>query len=293
LQVTGAVIAEDVELEGELLYRWLDEDDTEFTFTATDTGAIAAAIFVYRGVDSLEVIDVQAETVESGGGSTTHDAPSVTTTQDDVTLMSLYFLWNDSGGGTVAGGQIERLDLAVVATGPSPDRDISLLVGDETFATPGATGVRQATTVNSGIANNVTLALTGNIDSRTAFDREVGSTQGRIAPVNFTQTDAYAFVLGRDIAGQMSELAAGDYVEVSQSADFDTVVIVSVTVRLRAGEAVPAGVRWKFSIRIDGAERASQLLQPNVTRDATFAANVEQLGAGDHELAFRLELASV
>jgi hypothetical protein len=44
------------------------------------------------------------------------------------------------------------------------------------------------------------------------------------------------------------------------------------------------------SLRIDGGERASTLLEPGRTRDRVdLAANVSKL-AGAHELAFRLEL---
>jgi hypothetical protein len=52
-------------------------------------------------------------------------------------------------------------------------------------------------------------------------------------------------------------------------------------------------VGWRASLRIDGTERVGQLLVPGRTRDRVdLAANVSKL-AGDHELAFRLELVAV
>ena len=57
--------------------------------------------------------------------------------------------------------------------------------------------------------------------------------------------------------------------------------------------AVPAGVGWRASLRIDGGERASSLLVPGRVRDRVdLAANVSKL-TGDHELAFRLEVVAV
>ena len=128
----------------------------------------------------------------------------------------------------------------------------------------------------------------------TAWNRELGMTQGRIAPAAFTPPEGtFAFVLGRDLPGLMQKLEVGDFVEVKQTADFGDANLVRLRARLRPPATVPAGVAWKASLRIDGGERASQLLVPGRTRDRVdLAANVSKL-AGDHELGFRLELVAV
>ncbi len=126
----------------------------------------------------------------------------------------------------------------------------------------------------------------------TAWNRELGTTQGRIAPAGFVPPEgSFAFVLGRDLPGLVEKLAVGDYVEAAQSADFGDTQLVRLHARLRPPASIPPGVEWKASLRIDGAERALQLLAPGRTRDRVdLAANVSKL-SGNHELAFRLELA--
>jgi hypothetical protein len=128
----------------------------------------------------------------------------------------------------------------------------------------------------------------------TAWDRELGTTQGRIAPAGFTPPEgAYAWVLGHDLPGLTQKLEVGDYVEVKQSADFGDAKLVRVRARLRPPSSVHSGLAWKSSLRIDGVERASALLVPGRTRDMLdLAANVSKL-TGNHELAFRLELVLV
>lgn len=128
----------------------------------------------------------------------------------------------------------------------------------------------------------------------TAWNREFGTTQGRIAPVGFTPPEgAFGFVLGHDVPGLTQKLQVGDYVEVKQTADFGDAKLVRARARLRPPASVPSGFAWKSSLRIDGVERASALLMPGRTRDRLdLAANVSKL-AGNHELAFRLELVAV
>ena len=127
-----------------------------------------------------------------------------------------------------------------------------------------------------------------------AWNRELGTTQGRIAPQGVAPAEgAYAFVLGRDLAGLAQKLAVGDHVEVRQVADFGEATLVRLRARLRPPASMPAGVAWKASLRIDGAERASALLVPGRARDRMdLGANVSKL-VGNHELAFRLELVAV
>jgi hypothetical protein len=128
----------------------------------------------------------------------------------------------------------------------------------------------------------------------TAWNRELGTTQGRIDPRGWTPPQgAFAFVLGRDLPGLRQALEVGDFAEVKQTADFGDAKLVRLRARMRPPREVPAGVAWKASLRIDGAERASQILVPGRTRDRIdLAANVSKL-SGDHELSFRLELVAV
>ncbi len=127
-----------------------------------------------------------------------------------------------------------------------------------------------------------------------AWNRELGTTQGRIAPHGVAPAEgAYAFVLGRDLAGLVQKLAVGDHVEMRQTADFGDNKLVRLRARLRPPATMPAGVAWKVSLRIDGAERVSTLLLPGRARDRMdLGANVSRL-TGNHELAFRLELVAV
>jgi hypothetical protein len=128
----------------------------------------------------------------------------------------------------------------------------------------------------------------------TAWNRELGTTQGRVDPQGFTPPQGeFAFVLGRDLPGLLQTLEVGDFVEVKQTASFGEAKLVRLRARMRPPASVPAGVAWKASLRIDGGERASTLLVPGRTHDRVdLAANVSKL-AGDHELGFRLELVAV
>ena len=128
----------------------------------------------------------------------------------------------------------------------------------------------------------------------TAWNRELGTTQGRVDPQGFTPPQGeFVFVLGRDLPGLQQQLEVGDFVEVKQTANFGDTKLVRLRARMRPPSAVPAGVAWKASLRIDGGERASALLVPGRTRDRVdLAVNVSKL-AGDHELGFRLELVAV
>ena len=128
----------------------------------------------------------------------------------------------------------------------------------------------------------------------TAWNRELGLTQGRVAPVGFPPPQGeFVFVLGRDVPGLRQRLDVGDFVEVRQTADFGDAKLVRFRSRMRPPESIPAGLAWKASLSIDGAERATALLAPGRTRDRVdLAANVSKL-TGDHELAFRLELVAV
>ena len=117
----------------------------------------------------------------------------------------------------------------------------------------------------------------------TAWNRELGMTQGRIAPRNHVPPEGtYVFVLGCDLPGLTQRFAVGDHVEDAK--------LVRLRARMRPSAATPAGVAWQASLRIYGEERTNVLLTPGRMRDRLdLVANVSKL-VGDHELAFRLEL---
>jgi len=125
----------------------------------------------------------------------------------------------------------------------------------------------------------------------TAWNRELGTTQGRIAPRDFVPPEGdFVFVLGRDVRGFTARFAIGDYVEVKQAANFGDAKLLRFCARLRPPATVPASVAWKATLRIDGSDRASTRLTPGWIRyRVDLAANISKL-TGDHELCFRLEL---
>jgi hypothetical protein len=127
-----------------------------------------------------------------------------------------------------------------------------------------------------------------------AWNRELGTTQGRLMPLGFVPPEGtFAFVLGRDLPGLAQKLAVGDFAEVKQTADFGGSKLVRFRSRMRSPAVMPAGFAWKASLRIDGTERASTLLTAGRPRDRLdLAANVSKL-SGNHELAFRLQLVAV
>ena len=124
-----------------------------------------------------------------------------------------------------------------------------------------------------------------------AWTRELGATQGRLIPVNADAVDGdWVFVLGRDLAGLEQDLNIGDFVQVEQTADFDTTEIVSVTLRMRSSASLPSPREWKVQLLIDGGERVARTLRDSEDVDQKLAANVSQLAPGDHTLTIRLGL---
>ena len=116
----------------------------------------------------------------------------------------------------------------------------------------------------------------------TAFTCRLGDSQGRLRPG--------AFVLGDDEPGRFSELALGDFIEVTQSADLTGVTLVKSAMLLRIPKSLPAGFAWEVSIIVDGAKYASLRAKPGRQRAVTdLAANVSKQ-AGLHVVGVRLDL---
>lgn len=127
----------------------------------------------------------------------------------------------------------------------------------------------------------------------TPFGAGIGTDSTlRIQPQNWTPPDgAYVMCLGSDRIGQVNRLAVGDFLEFGQTGDFDTTTIFRVVSRTRGPATMPGDTYWEASIRIDGVAHATRRIEAGRTRDLVdMAANVSNLTAGDHALAFRLEL---
>ena len=127
----------------------------------------------------------------------------------------------------------------------------------------------------------------------TAFDVFFGGQQGRLDPTTLEPTEGtFAFVMGVDgtIPTHLTDIAVGDFIQIAQTADFDTNNIVQIDVKMRGPSALAAGTTgWKLSLLINSVERMSRTIGANQVLDTVFSANVSAL-AGDHELALRLEL---
>jgi hypothetical protein len=126
----------------------------------------------------------------------------------------------------------------------------------------------------------------------TAWNRTLGTTQGRIVPAGFVATEgAFVWVLGCDLRGVVERLELGDFVELAQRADFGDAKLVRFRARMRPPATTPPGVTWRATLRIDGNEQVAVVLVPGRVRDRIdLAANVSKL-VGAHELAFRLDVA--
>jgi hypothetical protein len=74
----------------------------------------------------------------------------------------------------------------------------------------------------------------------TAWNQQLGTEQGRLAPVGYTPTQgSYAFALGNDVAGRCVRIQAGDFVEVEQTADLGGSTLLRFNGRMRAPLQLP------------------------------------------------------
>jgi hypothetical protein len=127
-----------------------------------------------------------------------------------------------------------------------------------------------------------------------AFSARLGSSQGRIAPVNASPGSGdFAFILGDDDLGRLAELAPGDRAEVSQSVDLTGQTLVRAHIQLNVPKGLDPELAWEASILVDGVKSARFTCTSGRKRIATdMAANVSKL-AGTHMVSIRLELAGV
>lgn len=126
----------------------------------------------------------------------------------------------------------------------------------------------------------------------TIFDRFLGSDAGRIAPAGWTPPDgSWVLALGADTPGRVGRLASGDFVQASQTADITGYKLLRYRYRLRGtGAALPAGARWRASVRMGAQVHATQTLTPGRTVDGLDGAFVLVSVSGNQQLTFSLEV---
>ena len=127
-----------------------------------------------------------------------------------------------------------------------------------------------------------------------AFSARLGSSQGRVAPVNASPGSGdFAFVLGDDEPGRLAELAPGDRAEVSQSVDLTGQNLVRAHLQLNVPKSLDPGLAWEASILVEGVKYARFTCTLGRRRIATdMAANVSKLN-GAYLVSIRLELVEV
>ncbi len=131
--------------------------------------------------------------------------------------------------------------------------------------------------------------------SLNAWTRELGTRQGRIAPLGVTPpAGAEAFCLGFDLPNHFDQLVDGDYAQVEQVATFTPgTKIFRARAIMRPPRVVPDGVRWVLSMLVDGVELTAIELRPGgPTRARLLSANVSKLSGGAHTVTLRLGLQS-
>ncbi len=128
----------------------------------------------------------------------------------------------------------------------------------------------------------------------TAFNRLLGTTQGRIAPVNaHPPLGTYVFCLGADDIGRTWKFLSGDKVTVSQAADMTGQKLVRFWGTVRPPVSMPGDAAWTLEWGVNAQVHGSLLLEPGRTRviDEEAAINVTSLG-DPNTLFFRLVFSS-
>ena len=127
-------------------------EPASYTFTWTGAEKAAAGIVAYTGVDQANPIDVTA--TATGASSTTHVAPSVTTTGPNRLVVALYGV-GVATTATPTAPLVERIDV----TNLLPSNAVTTVVGERAVAAAGATGTSTITTATAGTDAAITIAL--------------------------------------------------------------------------------------------------------------------------------------
>lgn len=131
----------------------------------------------------------------------------------------------------------------------------------------------------------------------TAFTRDFGTKQGRIAPTGAAPLAGdYVMCLGYDQAGHAEILVEGDFIAAEQVATFAPgTKLFRVNMIVRPPSAAVLGQPdWRFQLLIDGVVHAQMVIPASTrTRIRTLSANVSKLGGGAHTIKLRLILGNI
>ncbi len=143
---------------------------------------------------------------------------------------------------------------------------------------------------NDGPGGNIPIIENVSDPNFTVEGMAGGSDGPEIAGIVAAPEGDHVFVLGYQLPGLIHRSSVGDFAQVEQTEDFGSTNIIRFVAIVRPPEVNPAGVAWRLSLRIDGAEYVGRNLDAG--RGRTFvdmAANVSKL-VGNHSLGFRVEL---
>lgn len=128
---------------------------------------------------------------------------------------------------------------------------------------------------------------------RTAWNRELGTKQGRIRPASVPSISGdYAFCLGFDDPGHFDLVTPGDFVLIEQRAVFTPgTKLLRIRANVRPPKAVPIGHKWVLEVMLDDVVKSIHTLAPGgPTRARLFSVNVSKVAAGSHTVTVRLRL---
>ncbi len=124
-----------------------------------------------------------------------------------------------------------------------------------------------------------------------AFTRELGTRQGRIAPVDASPTAGlFVFCLGVDRVGLAQDLLPGDFTQIEQEATFASGArLFRVRANLRHPASIVSGYKWVFQVLLDDVVMNEYRLPADGrTRRRDFAINVSKVAPGLHVVTLRL-----
>ncbi len=127
-------------------------EPASYTFTWTGNQKAAAGIVAYAGVDPANPVDVTA--TSTGASSTTHTAPSVTTTGINRMLVAVYGLGVTTTA-TPTAPLVERVDV----TNPVALNAVTTIIGERPTPAAGATGTSTVTSAAAATDSAFTIAL--------------------------------------------------------------------------------------------------------------------------------------
>jgi YD repeat-containing protein len=172
-------------------------DPSSWQFDLSAPAFATATIVAYRGVDPAGPVDVSA--TQANTSTTTHTAPSVTTTGPDRALVTV--VATDAVTALApASGALERVDQAGAVAGAA-----SIGVADEDVLVAGATGVRSpsSTVASASVTASIALIAGEVVSGDSATFEFTGATETWEVPADVTeiQVDVYGAQGGGQYGG--------------------------------------------------------------------------------------------